>query len=598
MGGLINKVYTWLVKKPIRTGSLAALLSSPYSAYTLITGDYSAPADSLESISFIASIMTPMLVLPSVGIATELLQTFAYEDKYHPRTRLSDFKKRKLLKEAMSYGDFESLVEQEFNLQKQGTLKTAVKDKQNTFSDTEKNADKIAALAEKEQDPHLHADAVIRYFKHGKYDAAFIQLDKLFKLGKALPDLYKADFAMNTFANKLDLFLNPRNPAGLLYAAMLSALKQDFEGAFYYSTFAKKTAELFKSPIKNEIYCLDALIHHALRAKNSKAVWYNFIREIRKEPALERIAETKNPVRILKSSPFLSKTVVFKDNPNPSDLEAEIEMTHFIGSQLSDDCTVAEPLYLSESPIDGEYTCVMRHVAGETLLSQFKKKDYSALTSIVDCLAQIHALVPVSKVRKGKLDIADKVQNKLIDIDLNLPEDISDRLIRNYLPVLDSFKDATYVYNKDAHPENWLVNGKQIVVLDCENGFLVPQQFDLANLLDYSHYLTDTQKDEAITAYVIAYEKYTCRTVNMDKFRLTYFNSVIQRAISLSTAWSSEDRPAMHSERQNVLFNAIHAIDRIKREHRSYHSKYKSYYLSILQSLNAMHELVSVKCYS
>jgi hypothetical protein len=110
MGSLLNKVYTWLVKQPIRTGSLAALSTMPYAVYTLYTfvtkGKHMSKINP-ESVLYMVKIMSPMLVLPIAGIATDLLQTFTYEDKYHPMTRLSDFKKRKLLKKAVSSGDFE-----------------------------------------------------------------------------------------------------------------------------------------------------------------------------------------------------------------------------------------------------------------------------------------------------------------------------------------------------------------------------------------------------------------------------------------------------------------------------------------------------------
>jgi thiamine kinase-like enzyme len=376
---------------------------------------------------------------------------------------------------------------------------------------------------------------------------------------------------------------------------MLSALRQNYAQALYYSTFARKTAEFFSSPIKKEITCLDALIHHTLQAKNSKEIWFNCISEIQNEPVLERISETANPVRVVKASPFLSKTLVFKESKDKEALEAEADMTKYIARVLPDNFSTAEPLHITDTAVNGSYTYVMRHASGETLLEKFKKKEYYALFSVAKTLALIHAKVPKKKVRKGVLNIALKVKRKLVSPDILLPREVISKIVHNYRPVFNALSDTNCVYNKDAHPENWLVHEKGVVVLDCENGFLVPQQFDLVNLLEYSHYLADAQKDRAIRDYILMYESHTNKPIDREKFKLAYFNAVIHRAISLCTAWSSRDRLSMHSERQHVIFNAICAIDKIQKEHSRYHSKYRSYYLNLKTSLETIRELVSVK---
>lgn len=593
MSKLVKKIYDWFVKKPLRTGGLAGLLFSPVSAYCIISADTSS-FEIPEIFSTMLGAVSPLIAFSGAGIFAELLQTFTYEDKYHPRTRLSDFKKRRKLKAELSCFDFESLIDGEFKMSKQGVFASLVKDKHYSMPDTALNAQKMADLADKEEDPRLHMSAVLRLFKHNFYDSACIQLDKFFSLGKALPSVYSADFFMDVLANKIDLFLNPRNSFGLIYASALSALNQNFSSALFYSVFARHTAEFFDSSVKNEIFCLDALIHHALRAKNKEKVFDNLIREVKKQPILERVGETKQSVRQVSGGKFLTNTILFKDSSCLEDLISEKCMALCLRDVLPDKYGVVEPIHLSDSLIDGVFTYILRHSGGKSFMDLLKSGDGSALGDIVDCLALIHAKVPEQIVKYGKLNIPFKLRKKLTDYCLNLDRQIAKSIVKNYRPVYDSLKNAVFVYNKDAHPENWRVKEGRIIVIDSENNFLIPQQFDLANLLEYSDYLSDKQKDYAVRRYVEKFSEASSTVLNEPDFRLIYFNSVINRAISLCTAWSSKDRISMHSLRPVVISNAIHAVNRLSSEFKEYYSANKKEYDCIKRALISMRDLVDV----
>ena len=609
----IKRAYTWLVRKPLRTAGIAGLIALPYSLYSVLNWKISfIDSDTSELFQDLFAITTPIWAAAGTGLFAELLNTFTYEDKYRPRTRLSDFKKRRKIKKELAKTDFDVLVDKEFELLKADTVLKTLYDegiKRPGITGTPEGTDKLAELAEKEKNPAMHFDAAFNYFDQDKHDEAFIQMSKFLQLNKDISLLHKLDLRIKDICNRAEAFLNARNSFPLFYASLIEILKRNYGSALYYSAFARKTAEEFDSPIKKEIFCLDSLIHHALNAKNSSNIWANFVKETRKQQALERIAETKNLVRQVKDSRFLSKTIVLKDKHDRKALEAEAEMTNYIKGILpakdelkkiiGDDKGITfdtpEMFYISEKPINNMYPLVMRHAPGETLLEQFKKKEYSAFPFISVCLAKIHAEVPAEKVRKKQLEIIPKLMSKLTDPDLKLSKDLTERVLRNYKPVLNIFKDAVYVYNKDAHPENWLIHDKKIIVLDCENNFLVPQQFDLVNLLEYSDYLTDMQKDYAIKMYIDAYEEFTNAVIDRKKFKLTYFNAVIQRAISLCTAWSSEYRKSMRAERPKVIANAVHAIDRMQKEHKTYYYRHKFNYLNLQRALEDIKELVSVQ---
>ena len=593
MGG-VKRVYDWLVSRPLRTAGLATFLSMPLSVYTLLTSDFTSTEFS-EILTGVA--LPPAASFLGAGISAELLKTFTYEDKFHPRTRFGDFRKRKKIKKELAKTDFNDLINKEFiKLEKDSSAKAFVSYfKRPVFPDTPEGADALAQLAREEQDPALFLSAAIEYFKQDRYDLAYLQLSKALETGKALPDLYAFDWYLLSLTNKLDIFLNPRDPAPLVGASFLNFLDKRFGNALYYSTFAKQVAHEFDNPFKLEVHCLDALLHHTLEAKNSKTVWSDFIREVRKQETLERISETKNPVRQLKGSRFLSETILFKDKASRRDLEAEKELNNYLEARLPDKFGVAEPFYITEEPIDGLHTYAMRFIPGETFLEKLNKYDYSALDDIIDCLAFIHAKVPEEMVRKGKIKIGYKLKRKLLDPELNLPKNLARKVIQNYKPVFQSFQNALYVYNKDAHPENWLITKDKIIVLDCENDFLVPLQFDLVNLLEYSDFLPDKVKDGAIKKYISSYKKYTGTQLDELEFRLIYFNAVIHRAISLCSAWSSKDRSTMHSQRTVVLDNATHAIARLKQDHKDYCRKHHSYYIALENSLAEIKSLVSVK---
>jgi len=593
MGG-VKRVYDWLVSRPLRTAGLSMYLSLPLSAYTFLTSDFN--KDSFPEMLFSVA-LPPAAAWLGTGISAELLKTFTYEDRFHPRTRLGDFKKRKEIKKEIKAVDFESLVNKEFfQIEESGSAKAFVSYfKRPAFPDTPKGADALARLAVKEKEPAIFLSAAIEFFKQDKYDAAFLQLDKALQAKKALPKLYALDWRVLQLTNQFDIFLNPRDPNALLGAAFLNALNQRFGTALYYSSFARHTAYEFDSAFKLEVHCLDALLNHALESDVSEQIWTGFIQEVRKQPVLERVSETKNPVRQLKASRFLADTVIFKDKKSRDDLEAEKELNKYLASRLPDRFGVAEPFYTTEKPVDGLHTLAMRFMSGETFLERLKKFDSSALEDIVDCLAFVHASVPEDMVRKGRVKLGLKLKHKLVDSDLSIPKSLARKFVQNYRPVFNSFKNARFVYNKDAHPENWLIAGDKIVVLDCENEYLVPMQFDLVNLLEYSDLLPDKVKDKAIDKYIGAYEKYTGTELNKEEFRLVYFNSVITRAISLCSAWSSNDRKSLHSQRPVVINNAINAVARLKQEHKDYCRKFNSYYVALEESLSEIKSLVSVQ---
>jgi len=160
--------------------------------------------------------------------------------------------------------------------------------------------------------------------------------------------------------------------------------------------------------------------------------------------------------------------------------------------------------------------------------------------------------------------------------------------VHNYRPVFDALKDSIFVYNKDAHPENWIV-GDKLGVIDCEGRLLVPAQFDLANLLEYGDFFSDAQKSEYIGHYL-----YCARfDVNKEEFMLGYWNAVVHRMLGLSSAWSSPLRPSMRPKRVDAIRRALHAIDKIEEDHGDWFKQYHENYAGLRQDLSEVSSIIN-----
>lgn len=247
----------------------------------------------------------------------------------------------------------------------------------------------------------------------------------------------------------------------------------------------------------------------------------------------------------------------------------------------------------SDKRLSGSYYAMSRKrgvTLDDFLSSEKRTKDEKSdvLTRVVDYLAFIHARVP----RVGKQeDYFRKTKAKLEELEriTGTGYNIKKSILNNYAPIVNSFKEATLVLNKDAHPENWIIvqNGN-IIAIDFGKDELVPIEFDLVNLMEYGENVDDKEKNKYLEVYDLAREHYG--SAQSDTNRLRYLNAVVHRAISLVTAWSAPKRESMHFKRQAMLNKALCAIDKVKIEYKKYYSRYASQYEGIKRGLNGIIE--------
>lgn len=243
------------------------------------------------------------------------------------------------------------------------------------------------------------------------------------------------------------------------------------------------------------------------------------------------------------------------------------------------------------------FVYLMLRSKGETLHDKILADDlnlFQDLTNIADYLAFLHVSLPTEKSKKGELSIPLKLKSTLRNVELTVDRNKVFMILQNYRPVYNALKNAILVVNKDAHPEQWVLDGDTVTALDWEDKGIVPIQFDLANLLEYSGSINNLFKERIIDGYIDSYNKYSGEEIIQDRvqFKLVYLNSVIQRALSLSSAWSSPKRSSMNLRRGQVINKALRAITRIKNEHPDYYNKgdNRGLYVYLAVGLRALRE--------
>ena len=149
--------------------------------------------------------------------------------------------------------------------------------------------------------------------------------------------------------------------------------------------------------------------------------------------------------------------------------------------------------------------------------------------------------------------------------------------------IVDERIKEDYIFNKDAHPENWIIEytlipelkQPKIIAIDWdEKGLTFPSE-ELVNLFDYTETLLWEQRLDLAEQYLRNYHSYKSTSPtkqDIDLFQLAYLNSVYERSIGLCFAWSSESRPSMHASRLWLLENSLSSIEVIQSKYRWFHT--------------------------
>ena len=241
----------------------------------------------------------------------------------------------------------------------------------------------------------------------------------------------------------------------------------------------------------------------------------------------------------------------------------------------------------------GEVVQIMRRGIGGTYrdaITYPSSPDEKVLFDIATAMAFIHAKMPTNgRARRPQKEYFIRRVGELCDI-LRIANNVKGVLYAGYVD--DPLLNFDYVFNKDSHPENWILTtgfvpkltGQRLLAIDWDEKGLVHQPVELVNLLDNFLCLEFPLKKEIAMHYFREYSFFKGRQEPTDeessRFVLSYLDSVFYRTLELCFAWSSPYRPTMHEHRTTLLTNAIASVEMISQHHPSFYSQHRSNYLA------------------
>jgi hypothetical protein len=433
---------------------------------------------------------------------------------------------------------------------------------------------KTKKIAKKENSPYLLYSAVENFLEKGKIDEGFLLIKDFLNSikGKRLVNLKGRrttwffteikNMTIDSYIARLDKYFD----VAVRYFFLGSP-----EKALWVSTVAAEFARAVDHPAKVEASVIDAFFSDTLNSSLSRKKWEKAIELTEELPDWERIGESRSVVKRISGSDFLKNSLVFKESKDLEDLLCEAEC-----SEIFKEKNISSPTPISvskEKNEKGVYNYIMTCLDGNTLLYFLENKKRKIvnkyLFKIVDSLVAIHSSFPVEKIRYGSLNLNDALEKRLCNPYLSLDEKVFSNLKSGYSFLVDLFKKnkELWRYNKDAHPENWLIDDSgRVSVIDTENSFSCPVVFDLANLFGYGKYFSVNEMKGFVSYYFDRFND--DKTLNIDKgeFEFLFWNALIHRSFFLCSAWSDPSRSSLHAKRVDLIDNALTAFGVIKND--------------------------------
>lgn len=512
----------------------------------------------------------------SVYIGTMILAYKTKPEKYGVTTK----EERKKIKQ------LEKLVKQQTppTLPKEETtIDYSISDVIRYFYASTKTLDKQARA---KKSPLLAMRAAMKYFGTNHHDldeALLIIRDAHNWLEHKKPKLTlqaKTFNLNNAWAVNAIQKLTPKSYELQFFLAMYYSIVNP-EKAWQHGQLGRKITDEFYPEQKDVAYVFHALLASAQDRSDKEQAWNDAITVLNEKPEWERIGETRTTVRVLKDRPYFSKTFLFKERPEKELLQREAENSKTLAELV--DAEFPEPLHLTEEPTNGNYTYVMRILEGPTLYEQLEQKNTTSIRRVIKTLADIHAKYP-RQLKRTNLE--EKLKEKLNSYEFGLTNTTANSIYTNFKPALQDVNDMIWVWNKDAHPENW-ITGEKIGVIDLEADHLAPATFDLANLLEYGDYFSPNEKRTYVHEYAEHMNQHGQHIKHSTLMR-KYYNSVIYRMICLTSAWSSPQRPKMKHKRKEAIQRAINSIEKVKQEDKEYYGLHHEEYALLRNNLEQL----------
>jgi|GEM_PF-3841664 len=443
-----------------------------------------------------------------------------------------------------------------------------------------KNPQSVAKIARKTKNPLIALDAMILY--SGKYDdfseGITLLRDAFDWLEEKEPKLSlstKLSQFNQSFAFSFARFFNPYQTEMYLLQAMHASITNP-KKAYYWSEIARSIAKETNKLVQ-ESYLLHALLATAQKRTDEETAWEDALTYCDTIGARSYIGESQNPVWKIEKSELLKSTIVLKSDAHKENLELERKGAKNL-EKILENAKPPTPLFISNTPFEGNYIYVMRTAEGELLYDRLESNNKTGINYVEETLAQIHAKYPLDGL--SKLNLEQKIHKKIKD--LKLDEDFAKALIISTEPVRKAINETgKFCAAKDAHPENWIM-AHTVYVLDTLFKEIQPTSLDLANLYNYGAHFTSEQKRERVMNYNSLFSKYAKEeTKSAQLIFREYWNAEIQRAIDLSAAWMTPRRKGRHKHIIPLLERAQFSIQNIKQDDNSYFEQNKKEYDSL-----------------
>lgn len=371
---------------------------------------------------------------------------------------------------------------------------------------------------------------------------------------------------------------------------------------------------------KLQLMCLHGIaneVHSKLtgQRKYTRNHWAKTVSKVESDPSIETklLGESANEVRVVDGDSYIASKLVFKSGSYKK-LKCEKIFANYLSrkSQSRKGLEVLVPLYVgekensltqsiskSEITSSSPATSVSIRLEGETLDDLVKrnpKKSGKHFVKVAKHTAHLHNILQGASDKVDKHlpeeDYQAKIDAKIEDPSSKITISLQHLIKKSYAPVVKSFRNLPKVANLDGHSENWYVsvddNGQTTYTkLDSETSSTVPITFDLANLINYSAKANRKSQKRILNAYVAEARK-NGQEINSDEFLLGYYNSVIHRSLSLSSAWSKPNRKDMHEKRTHILDRAIDAIQNIKADFADYYQEHRRDYFALERGLKSI----------
>ncbi len=419
---------------------------------------------------------------------------------------------------------------------------------------------------------------------HAYQSVVFLRNALLDMQGKA----FDLDTRTSIFAKKsrlettIDSALRPLDPMPHLHAAAYSLFqgKQDVN-----TQLSIATALAEKEPGIDKLVTLYAsLLAHSARLVNESEYWAKAVPILRKNPVEQRLGESRNLVRIIKEYETLPANLVFKEYADEKALNSEQEAIGTLHEKAPEIKTF-ETIYTGYDDKSEKHYSVTLHKEGNTLETLLQQGNKQHMPEIISLLARLHSVLPKNLPKLSpREDFAKRLANK----ELEIPSEIARQLTDAYSPIEQAvLDDAVWVYNKDAHPGNWMIADDNIIVFDFEATQLIPVTFDLANLLRCRPFFTRQEERNYVENY-LAEASSNGLPINPETFNRAYLNSAIHRLVAFASAWSSPTRPKMKPLRVEAITTALKVLDIHRMHEASHHMKYERDYASMTDGLNKL----------